>query len=161
MTATMLEFDAMQTAARLGAAVLFGGVIGLNRDIHGKPAGLRTHAIVALGAAMVTLTSLLLVAGADVGAVTRTIQGIVTGVGFIGAGVILHRSDSMGVQGLTTAATIWVVAALGIACGAGQFALAAIATGLMLVVLVVGGPIERALHRLLKGPQGPGASDGE
>lgn len=161
MTPIGPDFDPAQTALRLGAAVFFGGIIGLNRDVHGKPAGLRTHAIVALGAAMVTLTSLLLVAGGDTGAVTRTIQGIVTGVGFIGAGVILHRSDPRGVQGLTTAATIWVVAALGVACGAGQFTLAAIATGMMMAVLIVGGPIERALHRVLKPREDPGDRTGD
>ena len=160
---TTLEFDAAQMATRLGAAVVLGGIIGLNRDLHGKPAGLRTHATVALGAAMVTLISMLLLStpGSDAGAVTRTIQGIVTGVGFIGGGVILHRSDPIGVHGLTTAATVWVAASLGIACGAGQFVLAAIATGLMLMVLIVGGPIERVLHRLIKGKALPASADGD
>lgn len=150
MIAVPVELDTGGIAARLGLAVLLGAVVGLNRDIHHKPAGLRTHAIVALGAAMVTLTGVLLSAGtADATAVTRIVQGIVTGVGFIGGGVILRRTDPMGVHGLTTAATIWVVAALGIACGAGQSALALIAFGLMLAVLVIGGPIERRVHRWL------------
>jgi putative Mg2+ transporter-C (MgtC) family protein len=146
-----LETDLLTTLVRLGVAVLLGGAVGLNRDIHNKPAGVRTHALVALGAALVTLTGLYLAAsaGGDPSGVTRVIQGIITGIGFIGGGVILHRGDPMGVEGLTTAASIWVVAALGIACGAGYLMLALIAAGLVLAVLILGGPLERALHRRL------------
>ncbi len=149
--------DALETLARLGAAVLAGGAIGLNRDLNNKPAGLRTHALVALGAALVTLASGVL-AGGDAGALTRTVQGVITGIGFVGAGVIMHQGRSeQGVHGLTTAASIWVVAALGTACGAGDWVLVGMATALVLLVLVVGGTIERLFRRLFGAPPVRGA----
>jgi putative Mg2+ transporter-C (MgtC) family protein len=80
--------------------------------------------------------------------VSRVIQGIITGIGFLGAGVILHRDGGRGVRGLTTAASIWVVAALGIGCGAGQWPIVGVGTGLTLLVLLLGGPFERLMHRL-------------
>lgn len=141
----MLITDAI---LRLGAAVLVGGVIGLNRDLRGKPAGVRTHALVGLGSAVATvIATSVLAAESDASGVTRVIQGIITGIGFLGAGVILHR-DGGQVRGLTTAASIWVVATLGIACGAAQWAPAVAGTGLTLLVLVGGGPLERLVHRL-------------
>ena len=82
-------------------------MIGLDRESQGKPAGLRTHALVALGAATLTIVGLLLQAS-DTGAPSRVLQGIVAGIGFIGAGVILHRHDGRGIEGLTTAAAIWM-----------------------------------------------------
>src|SRR5215510_3493509 len=103
---------------RLLLATIFGAVIGLNREREGKPAGLRTHALVALGAATFTLVGLLL-QSSDAAAPGRVLQGIVAGVGFIGAGVILHRQDARGVEGLTTAAAIWIAATIGVAAGAG------------------------------------------
>jgi putative Mg2+ transporter-C (MgtC) family protein len=134
---------------RLGAATLVGGAIGLNRDLRGKPAGVRTHALVGLGSAVATSIGTSLLGGdVDPGAVSRVIQGIITGVGFLGAGVILHRDGGRGVRGLTTAASIWVVATLGIGCGAGQWPTVGVGTGLTLVVLLLGGPFERLMHRL-------------
>ena len=79
-------------------------------------------------------------------------QGIITGIGFIGAGVILHRNSGKSVRGLTTAATIWIVATLGIACGAAEWVPVGLGTGLTLLVLVVGGPVERVFHRLVGRP---------
>src|SRR5512146_361197 len=139
-------------ALRLTAAMLVGGAIGLNRDLRGKPAGVRTHALVSLGSAVVTAIAAD-VGGAtsDVAAVSRVMQGIITGIGFLGAGVILHR-DQGRVRGLTTAASIWVVAALGIACGVADWWPVALGTGLTLLVLMTGGPLERAVHRLMGGP---------
>ncbi len=138
---------------RLVAAVVVGAGLGLDREIHAKPAGLRTHALVALGAALVTVLSVQ-VAGSggtfDGSAVLRTTQGVLTGIGFLGAGVILHSRSGSWVHGLTTAASIWVVASLGIACGLGQFWLALGALVLALAVLNLGGPVERAVHRLLQ-----------
>jgi putative Mg2+ transporter-C (MgtC) family protein len=107
---------------------------------------LRTHSLVALGAATLTLVGLLL-QDADSGAPSRVLQGIVAGVGFIGAGVILHRHDGSGVEGLTTAAAIWVVAALGVAAGAGLWRTAASAVVVALVLLVVGETVDRWVHR--------------
>jgi putative Mg2+ transporter-C (MgtC) family protein len=135
---------------RLLAATGIGGAIGLNRELTRKPAGLRTHALVALGAALATLSALQLggpAAASHGDAASRVIQGIVAGVGFIGGGVILH-TDNRNVMGLTTAATIWVAAALGISCAVGQWRVAGSAVLLALVVLVVGREIEGALHRI-------------
>jgi putative Mg2+ transporter-C (MgtC) family protein len=134
---------------RLAAATLVGGAIGLNRDLRGKPAGVRTHALVGLGSAIATsVGASLLGDDLDPGAVSRVIQGIITGIGFLGAGVILHPDSGRGVRGLTTAASIWVVATLGIGCGAGQWPIVGVGTGLTLLVLLLGGPFERLMHRL-------------
>ena len=133
-------------AGRLALAVLLGAVVGLNRERVGKPAGLRTHALVALGAAQLTIVGLLF-GGGDAAASGRVLQGVITGVGFIGAGVILHRTDARGVQGLTTAAAIWVVAALGVAAGAGLWRTALVTAGLTMLVLVVGEAIDRRVHK--------------
>ena len=110
----------MEMILRLGGATLAGAIVGLNRELTHKPAGLRTHALVSLGSAVMTLISVRLMfqsSVADDGAVLRTIQGIITGIGFIGGGVILRLPREQTVHGLTTAASIWIVAALGIAFG--------------------------------------------
>jgi putative Mg2+ transporter-C (MgtC) family protein len=135
---------------RLGAAALVGAVIGLNREITHKPAGMRTHALVSLGAALITLISVEYAVGAtprDDGAVLRAIQGIVTGIGFIGGGVILRSPQEKTVRGLTTAASIWIVAGLGMACGLGAWEAVAITVTLALAVLVIGDRIESWIQR--------------
>jgi putative Mg2+ transporter-C (MgtC) family protein len=131
---------------RLATATVCGAVLGLNREFHGKPAGVRTQGLVALGAALATLASFVVAGAADQSAVTRTIQGIVAGIGFLGAGVIVRGENTDKVHGLTTAAVTWVSACLGIACGAGLWAIAAVTVGLALVLLIVGGPFERWAH---------------
>ena len=139
---------------RLLAATGIGGAIGLNRELTRKPAGLRTHALVALGAALATVSALQLggPAGTSHGdAASRVIQGIVAGIGFIGGGVILH-TEGRNVVGLTTAATIWVAAALGISCAVGQWRVAGSAVLIALLVLVVGRGIEGALHKIKRDP---------
>jgi putative Mg2+ transporter-C (MgtC) family protein len=147
---------AAEIAMRLLAAALIGGGLGLNRELKEKPAGLRTHALVSLGSALIVVTSLQLVpagpGGAptgDAGAVTRVVQGIMTGIGFLGGGVILRGNgpDGAGVRNLTTAATIWIAAALGIACGAGRWVTAILALAITLVVLIAGRYVERFIHR--------------
>ena len=139
----------IELAARLGGAVLAGAILGVNRDLHRKPAGLRTHALVCLGSAVVVvIVASMTDAGAD--AVSRVIQGVVTGVGFIGAGVILHHDTEHRVEGLTTAASIWLAAALGVACGSGHWITVLLALALTLGVLVFGGPIERRCERWLR-----------
>jgi putative Mg2+ transporter-C (MgtC) family protein len=138
-----------EIAIRLGLAVLLGAAIGLNRDLHNKPAGLRTHALVSLGAALIVLTAARASGPADAAGVTRVIQGIITGVGFIGAGVILRPAGTEDVRGLTTASTIWVVACLGSACGAGEWPIALFAFLLVVVILIFGGPTERLFHRYM------------
>ena len=137
---------------RLTAATLMGAALGINREIRGKPAGMRTHALVALGTALATLIAIALATGpegVDRSAVSRVIQGVLAGIGFLGAGAILKAESGERVQGLTTAASVWVVAGLGIACGAGLWALALTALVLTLIVLIGGEPLERMLHRLL------------
>jgi putative Mg2+ transporter-C (MgtC) family protein len=132
-------------AARLFIATLVGGLIGINRDLRHKPAGLRTHAIVALGAGLVTILSVEIAGhGGQSADVSRVLQGVITGVGFLGAGVILHRDDTKGVHGLTTAA---VVAVLGMAIGAGLWRESLLTTLLVLAVLQFGGPIETTIRR--------------
>jgi putative Mg2+ transporter-C (MgtC) family protein len=137
---------------RLGAAVLLGSALGLNRLLHGKPAGLRTHGLVSLGAAVAAILSLGLPdesRSVDINAISRVLQGILTGIGFLGAGVIL-RDPSGHVAGLTTAATIWLCAVLGIACGLGYWSVVGIAFGLTLLLLALGAPIEYIAERFLK-----------
>jgi putative Mg2+ transporter-C (MgtC) family protein len=148
----------LEIVLRLGAATLIGCALGLNREIRGKPAGMRTHALVALGTALVTLTGMVL-AGQDgefdSNSVSRVIQGIVAGIGFLGGGTILKSDTGEQISGLTTAASLWVVACLGIACGVGLWVMALVALGLALLVLTVGEALERVLHRLL-GTRGGG-----
>lgn len=141
-----------QVAIRLGAALLAGGLLGLNRELHGKPAGFRTHALVSLGAAVATVVALRAPDGTltvDPNAIGRVVQGILTGVGFLGAGVIL-RDPAGHVTGLTTAATIWICAAMGIVSGLGYWHLLAVTLGLTAFALVFGRPLERLAERLFK-----------
>jgi len=145
----------LELALRLAVATVLGAAVGTNRELFLKPAGLRTHALVSLGAALATITGLLLAApgSGDVAAPGRVIQGIVAGVGFIGGGAILHLKDSRTVQGLTTAASIWIVSAAGVATGAGLWRAAVTAVVLALAVLMMGRSVDRALHR--DGSKGP------
>jgi len=150
--------------ARLGIATLIGSVIGLNRDLSGKPAGVRTHSLVALGSSLVIVSSLQLgwmdSSTLDHASVSRTIQGLITGIGFLGAGVILRNDQERSVHGLTTAASIWLAACLGITCGLGLWITALLALGLTFAILLLGGPFERAIHRLLH-PDHPPPRPGE
>jgi putative Mg2+ transporter-C (MgtC) family protein len=129
-------------------AALAGALLGLNRQFHRKPAGLRTHAMVALGAALAVVT-ISRVAGANSGDVSRIMQGTVTGIGFIGAGVIIHHTEKDRVEGLTTAASIWLAAMLGLACGSGEWQIAGGSLVLALLILMFGGRLEKALTRKL------------
>lgn len=131
---------------RLGAAVLVGAVIGFDREIRDKPAGLRTLTLVSLGSAVFTLT------GLDSGAVdstSRVIQGIVTGVGFLGAGTIIRGRTEESVRGLTTAASVWLAAAIGVACGLAYWPLVLLASVFGLLVLMLEG-IEARIKAALK-----------
>lgn len=141
-----------ETALRLVVAVAVGGLFGLNRELHGKPAGLRTHALVSLGAASATLVILRSPDGTlnmDPNAIGRVVQGLLTGVGFLGAGVILHEPAGM-VRGLTTAATIWICAVLGLICGLGYWLVLALTGGLTFFILLVGPRIEKFFERIFK-----------
>ncbi len=125
---------------RLCLSLVLGAIIGLDRELKHKPAGLRTHMLVSFGSALFVLIPLQLVAEDSQNELSRVIQGIVSGVGFLGAGVILRESQQelrlFEVHGLTTAA-IWVTAALGIAAGCGLWQMGLIAALMSLVVLRV------------------------
>jgi len=148
----MTELDWPEILLRLGMATLAGSAIGLNRDLRGKPIGLKTLGIVGLSTATVVLLALQLAEpGKAVDATSRVIQGILTGIGFLGAGVIVHESDRFRVRGLTSAACTFLAACLGIVCGAGQWKIVAVALGLAFVVLTIGRRIEHQVHRMLGG----------
>jgi putative Mg2+ transporter-C (MgtC) family protein len=150
MDVISIPADHWSLAGRLALAAVLGGILGLNREIALKPAGMRTHALVSLGAALATITGLALTQppGEDPAAPGRIIQGIVAGIGFIGSGVILHRRDNHTVEGLTTAASIWVIAATGVAVGSGLWRASVIVVVISLLLLVIGSPIDRFVHRL-------------
>jgi putative Mg2+ transporter-C (MgtC) family protein len=143
-------------AARLTLSAILGGVIGFNRELHNKPAGLRTHALVAVGGCLLTLMGLALAAQpplGDGGSVSRIIQGVVAGIGFVGGGVILRDPSSKDVYGLTTAASILVVATLGCATGLGLWRAAIASAVLALLILIIGGLMDRFIHKNLNGAQ--------
>jgi putative Mg2+ transporter-C (MgtC) family protein len=130
---------------RLVVAAVLGGLIGAEREWVGKAAGLRTHMMVSLGAALFVLVPI--ETGIGEGDMTRVIQGIATGIGFIGAGTILKRADTDQIQGLTTAATIWLTGAVGIAVGAGQMWLGIVcAIGAWVILYILTG-LDRWLDR--------------
>ena len=152
MTPTV-DLDSFSIAVRLGAAMVAGAVIGIDRELKNKPAGLRTHSMVSIGAAIVVLATIASSQGAP-DAVSRAIQGIITGIGFLGAGVIMQYEHERRIEGLTTAASIWVAAGLGIACGAGLVELVGLAMLAAILVLVGGNWIEGALNRRSQGKPG-------
>ncbi|HUP96545.1 MAG TPA: MgtC/SapB family protein [Usitatibacter sp.] len=152
--ALTVELDAGAMALRVGAALVAGAVVGIDRELKRKPAGMRTHALVAIGACVVVLLTIGQSAE-DPDAVSRAIQGIITGVGFLGAGVIMQREAEGRVEGLTTAASIWVTSALGMACGAGQLDLVLIALIAAVLVMVGGESVERRLTRMKRPREGP------
>ena len=127
-----------QVIIRLVAATLLGAIVGLQRESTRKPAGLRTHILVSLATAAFVLSGS--VAGMSLDGLSRVIQGIVTGIGFIGAGTILKLSQEHEIKGLTTAASVWMTAAIGITVGLGSLGI-----GFMITILAV---IILALHKL-------------
>jgi putative Mg2+ transporter-C (MgtC) family protein len=138
---------------RLAAAVVAGSLIGLDRERRRKPAGLRTVALVSLGSAAFVLAAI--DGGGTLDPVSRVIQGVVTGVGFLGAGSIIRgRGGEASVRGLTTAASIWLAAGIGIACGTGNWPLAIGASLLGLLVLTLT-PVERIIQHRSDDANGP------
>ena len=133
--------EATRVVVRLGMAVLLGGIIGFERERRGKPAGLRTHMLVSLGAALFVLVPLQ--AGMALGDASRVLQGIIAGIGFLGAGAIIKYNGEGNIKGLTTAATIWLAAAIGVAAGMGRELTALFTTVLAWLIL-------SNLHRLEK-----------
>ena len=115
---------------RLLLAAVVGGIIGYERKRLNKPAGLRTHMLVSMGAALFTIVSITSFSNVDP---SRVVAGIVTGIGFLGAGTIFREKDT--IKGLTTAASLWAVAAIGITAGIGEYAIMATATVLVILIL--------------------------
>jgi len=141
--------DYPEIAARLILATVVGGGIGLNRDLHEKPTGVRTLGLVGLGSALVVLASTGFATDApNWDAISRAIQGVITGIGFLGAGVIIRRAEGAEIQGLTTAACIWLTAGLGMVCAVGAWIAVLISVPLLFLVLIFGGAVENTFHRL-------------
>ncbi|HEY2425123.1 MAG TPA: MgtC/SapB family protein [Pseudolabrys sp.] len=128
---------------RLATAALVGIFLGLNRDLHGKPTGVRTLGLVGLGSALAVAAF----GHANIADASRVVQGIVTGIGFLGAGVIVRSDRGDHVHGLTTAACVWVTACLGAACGLGEWRIVLPGLLIVLVLLIFGGSFEKAVHR--------------
>jgi putative Mg2+ transporter-C (MgtC) family protein len=148
-----MDLSILDVSLRLGAAALAGAAIGINRDLTNKPIGMRTLGLVALGAACVAVATIQVPGMAqNPDAMSRVVQGIIQGVmagiSFIGAGVILRDAKARTVEGLTTAATVWVTAALGIACGLGRWNVVVVGVVIALVLLVAVAWVETLLGRL-------------
>jgi putative Mg2+ transporter-C (MgtC) family protein len=144
----------LDIVARLALSAVVGAAIGLNRDLHHKQAGVRTNALVSLGAAL----AVLLVFPPDdeparhYDALSRVIQGVLTGIGFLGAGVILRDPASRRISGLTTAAAVWLSALLGTAAGAGAYVPVGAALAIALLAIACGGPFERWFRQRFQSP---------
>jgi putative Mg2+ transporter-C (MgtC) family protein len=121
---------------RLLLAAALGAIIGYQRERAGKPAGLRTHTLICIGAALFTIASIYGFGSADP---ARIAAGVVTGIGFLGAGAIIRTREH--IVGLTTAASIWAVAAVGLAAGAGLYLLSAVTTAVIMIILLLPHPI--------------------
>ncbi|CDM67053.1 MgtC/SapB family protein [Pyrinomonas methylaliphatogenes] len=141
----IFDLSIVQIGIKLLFAIICGGAIGMERELSRKPAGLRTNVLICMGATLFMITSRHISGGAPYTDPARLVAQVVAGVGFIGAGVILQSRGS--VTGLTTAATIFIVTAVGIAIGEGMFGPAALATGFVIGVLVLLRPLERAVVR--------------
>jgi putative Mg2+ transporter-C (MgtC) family protein len=142
--------DLWDIVLRLGVAAAASAAVGLNRDLRGKSVGVRTLGLVGLSSALIVMFADPQIVGAGnvSDAASRVIQGVLTGIGFLGAGVIIHRNKPR-VKGLTSAACVWFTACIGIVCGAGQWRLVAVALAIAFLLLLLGGPIERLMRRLL------------
>jgi len=144
--------DTLELILRIGLAALAGIVLGANRWLHHKAAGVKTHALVAIGAAVAVLsvTPIDWVDGdgssLPFDAASRVLQGLITGIGFLGAGVIIHNVKGKRIQGLTTAASIWITTVLGAAFGMGQLELGLIALTAVGIVLLTGNSIEKVVN---------------
>jgi putative Mg2+ transporter-C (MgtC) family protein len=138
---------------RLLIAVILGGILGYERERTGAAAGFRTHMLVALGSALFVLVPLQ--AGTDISDMSRVLQGVIAGIGFLGAGAILKSSDDQQVRGLTTAASIWLTAAVGIAAGMGREATAVLSTMFaLLILLALRIPVRRTNRSMEKSDSG-------
>ncbi len=127
---------------RLVLAVVLSGIIGFERELHGRPAGLRTHILVCVGAALVMLISIDGFGGS--GDPARLAAQVVSGIGFLGAGAILR--DGGDIKGITTAATLWIVGMIGLACGNGYYIGAIVATAICVILILILRPVERKIN---------------
>lgn len=154
-----IDMPAWEVTLRLLVAALLGMIVGIEREIRNKPAGLRTHMLVAIGSAAFIILGLQLVQGPLKGQdsvmadPTRIIEGIVGGIGFLGAGAIIQGGGK--VAGLTTGATIWVAGAIGVACGTGYYDLATLLTVLVVIIVFVLGWLETYIKRKIGGSDPP------
>jgi putative Mg2+ transporter-C (MgtC) family protein len=128
---------------RLCLATVAGVLLGLNRDLHGKPTGVRTLGLVGLTSALLVIS----VAPIGEGAASRVIQGIVTRIGFLGAGVILRDTTGTHIHGITTAACVWLTACIGAACAVGNLHVILLSLPIVFLILILGGPFEKFVHR--------------
>lgn len=153
--------DKVEILLRLCVAAIAGMAVGINRDIRNKPIGMRTLGLVALGSATVILSGSVY-GGLNYGeaAVSRVVQGILTGLGFLGAGAIIRARDGTEVRGLTTASTVWIAAALGVTAGLGAWFITIAGTVMTLLVLILGKPLESWLTRLFRGDEETVRDDG-
>lgn len=137
----MTELPLLEVFIRLATATGFGAIIGIDRDFREKPTGARTLALVGLGSAVASLAA---IKAGDSDGFSRVAQGILAGIGFIGAGVILKRPETGTVEGLTTAAAIWVTSAVGMICALGYWDTAALATLIAVAILLINFPKKSA-----------------
>ena len=149
MTPDLTLATQLDLALRLTVGLVLGAIIGFERELHRQPAGFRTHSLVSLGAALFTVVSAFGFTG-DLVEPTRVAAQIVSGIGFIGAGTILQYRGH--IRGLTTAASLWSVAAIGTAAGAGLYVVAIVGTVLILVILSLLDNVERFARRRLNLP---------
>jgi putative Mg2+ transporter-C (MgtC) family protein len=152
--------DLLDPVGRLVVAMLTGMALGLNRDLHGKPTGIRTLGLVAFSSALITIAMVRFLtpnSALDPGALSRGTQGlnqgVLTGIGFVGAGVILRAGATNRIRGLTTAATVWTTSIVGLVCGFGDWGLLGASIVLILLLLTFGGPLERWARLLLGGDE--------
>ena len=142
--------ETTEIALRLGIAALAGTALGLNRDLRGKPTGVRTLGLVGLASALIVIA-----VGSGEGDASRVMQGIVTGIGFLGAGVIIRSEKGKHVHNLTTAACVWLTACAGAASAVGQWRLLGVGAVFTVLLLLFGGHFERWAHRHMPTPAEP------
>lgn len=143
--------DIVDVVLRVVVAAVVGGLLGLNRDLHGKPTGVPTLGLVGIGSALAVLA---VAGGTDNAAASRVIQGIVTGIGFLGAGVIIRPAARTRVHGLTTAACVWLTATLGAACGVGDWRVVAVGVVVAFLLLLFGKRLEDLSHHVPRDASG-------
>ncbi len=145
-----------ELAVRLGLALVLGAAIGLERQWRSRYVGLRTNTLVTIGSAAMTAFGMMLPVGGDPSAIVHIIAGIITGVGFLGAGVIIH--EGVTVKGFHTAATLWCSVAVGMFAGAGHFAFAAVLTGFIVLVNVLLRPVTYLVNEITGGREDASSS---